>query len=515
MRKIVYILVFFGLMIESFVFAQMEKTEDIMVKMPQPQFIYPTEGMELKGQIKIEIKVEEASLVEFYLRRPQSLQEIYLGKAISLEKNRWGLNWDATKTPNGEYHLFSKITNQYGEYSGLAITITINNAITRDEKAEKILATQITAAEEAIKKEERAMTQTEGQTKEEIQKSMKGLVQETQEILEEPQKEMAEPKVSEELEESSKEIEGDIEKLVEKVKEEATATEEELEKIRKEKEEIKKEIIEKATEPIKPIEELAKEEVKPQILEKKKKAEEKIRSLLGEMEREILEKEKTKIEIAKKFLKDSDNDGLPDHEEMRLGTNPFNPDSDGDGFLDGIEIATGYDPLKPGPADKIVYQDPRKVEPKEANIYKVERVEMVTLPTGELGIKFEGKGRPNSFVTLYVFSPLLVLTTKTDGNGYWEYILDKPLSEGYHEIYVTVTNNGGEITARSEKFSFLVKPGGVAAIKPPEKGIISPAEEFQKVFILLIVAIIILAIGIALTIIGILTKRAKEKELKD
>ena len=221
------------------------------------------------------------------------------------------------------------------------------------------------------------------------------------------------------------------------------------------------------------------------------------------------------MEIIQKISKDSDNDGLPDHEEIRLGTDPFNPDTDGDSFLDGAEVSTGFNPLKPSPADKIVYQDPRKVLPREAEIYKVERVEISTLPTGEIGIKFEGKGRPISFITLYIYSPLLVLTTKTDGNGHWEYILDKPLEEGEHEVFVAVTNNSGEITARSEGFKFIKTLTAVAAIGLPaeKEKVISPSEAFQKTAILLLIAIVILAIGIALIIIGILVRRG-EKEIK-
>ncbi len=131
-----------------------------------------------------------------------------------------------------------------------------------------------------------------------------------------------------------------------------------------------------------------------------------------------------------------------------------------------------------------------------------------------MGIKFEGKGRPNSFVTLYIFSsPFLVLTTRTDGNGYWEYILDKPLEEGEHEVYVTVTNNRGEITSRSDVFRFIKTPVAVAAVQPPGEKVISPTEALQRIFAILIFILIILAIGISLILIGILTKREKKTEV--
>jgi len=506
MRKIIFILAIFGLMTGNFAFAQMTgKEKDIMFEMPQPQFVNPTEGMKLTGVVKVEIKVEGADSVEFYLRRPESLLEIYLGKAISPEKNRWELIWDTTKTPNGDYYLFPKITNQYGQYSGLEIKISVYNEIQRNIEEEAMISQQTQQAEQ-IEESQTQETQTVTQT---VTQESQNLTQEGMQLLEEEEKKMVGEEVGQKLVESSQAIEENIGELTEKIKAEVKASPEELEKIQKEIAGIKKKVVEQALTPVKPIEGL-----QPLVSEIKERAEQEIKSQLEELEAKIKELEKARIEITERLLKDSDNDGLPDHEEIRLGTNPFVPDTDGDGFLDGIEYKTGYDPLKPGPADKIVYQDPRKIELKEGEIYKVERIAMVTLPSGELGLKFEGKGRPNSFATLYIYSPLLVLTTKTDGNGYWEYILDKPLEEGHHEIYVTVTNNRGEITARSETFTFLLKAGAVAAIRPPTEEAISPAEALQRTFIFLIVTIIILAIGIALLVIGILTKRAKERELK-
>lgn len=466
-KKIIFIIFIIScLMIGNFTFAQMK--EDIMTKMPQPQFIYPTEGMGLKGEIKMEIKVEGANLVEFYLRKPESLQEIYLGMATSLEKDHWEYSWDTTKTPNGSYYLFSKITNQYGAYSGLGISISVNNEIGRDEEGEEEISQQIQQIE-----------QLETQQTQETQVITQSITQEAQILTEEEIQTLKES-----LQEFSEKTKGGVVAPPEMGKE-----------VQEQKEEIKKEIL---------------EQISPSI-----KLE--IESRLEKFEEEITRLEKEKVEIIQKTSKDSDNDGLPDHEEIRLGTNLFNPDTDGDGFLDGVEYKTGYDPLKPGAADKIVYQDPRKVPPKEAEIYKIESITRVDLAKGGWGIKIKGKGRPISFVTIYIFSPsYLVLTTRTDENGNFEYILDKPLEEGEHGVYLTVTNNRGEITSRSDVFKFIKTPTALAAINPPTEGekVISPSEAFQKTALLLLIAIVILAIGIALIIIGILVQRGK-KEIKN
>jgi hypothetical protein len=327
----------------------------------------------------------------------------------------------------------------------------------------------------------------------------------------EPLSEEEKKMVEETLTQSSQELTESLEKFSQKVQEETKASPEELEKIQKEKEEIKQEILDKSLTPLKKVEEIVKEEEKPKISQIKEITQSKVKSQVKELEEKMKELERERQEILAKLSKDSDNDGLPDLEEARLKTSPFNPDTDGDGFLDGTEVATGYDPLKPSPADKIVYQDPRKVEPKETEIYKIESVTRVDLAKG-WGIKIKGKGRPISFVTIYVFSPsYLVLTTKTDESGNFEYILDKPLEEGGHEVYVTVTNNRGEITARSESYRFIKTPVAVAAVTPPPSEVVSPAETLQKSFAILVFGLVILAVGVIFIIIGILARRTEKK----
>jgi len=502
MRKIVSILAIFSLMIGSFALAQMGG--DIMTKLPSPEFISPTDGMTLKGQIKIEIKVEGANSVEFYLRRLESLEEIYLGQAVSPEKDKWEFNWDITQTPNGSYYLFPMISNQYGLYGDkFPISITVDNEVVRNLEEEATVSQQT-----------QQVSQLETQQTQETQTTTQSVTQETQSSTQqamEPLSEEEKKMVEETLTQSSQELTESLEKFSQKVKEETKASPEELEKIQKEKEEIKKEVLEKSSAPLKKAEEIVREEEKPKISQIKEKTEGKVKSQIGELEKKMKKLEKERQEILAKLSKDSDNDGLSDLEEARLKTSPFNPDTDGDGFLDGTEVATGYDPLRPSPADKIVYQDPRKVEPKEAEIYKIESLTRVDLAKG-WGIKIKGKGRPISFVTIYVYSlDYLVLTTKTDENGNFEYILDKPLEEREHEVYVTVTNNRGEITAKSEPYRFIKTPVAIAAVTAPSAEVVSPAETLQKSFAILVFGLVILAIGVVFIIIGILVRRTEKK----
>ncbi len=575
--KIVSVIIVAGLMLGNLALAINKK--DVA---PEFNFLEPKEGEELKEDVDIKGKVKNALSVEFYERSPGAISSVYLGRAASLGENIWQYFWNTRNTPNSNYELFAKITNQYGEYESSRIGIKIENAIKQEKEQGEKLKKELKETEGEIKKEEEKITEKKEEVKKEALNKSEELVKETTKLLEEPQKKLVEPKVNEKLASTTAKTEENIEKLVVQVKEEKKAekelrekekekeelkkevsiatkelneakkaeenlpegqkkeeakiikeqkqeklgakkeqqekVEKELptlktnqEKIKQEKEETKKEIIEKTVEIIKPIEEiLPKEKVPEEIQKIKKEVKENINSQLEALESTVKEKEEIKIEKGKTLVKDSDGDELSDMEEISLNTDPFNPDSDGDGFLDGQEVESGYDPLKAGPSDKKIYGDPRKFKPKGEDVYKVERVEPIKLAAGEPGLKIEGKGLPDSFVTVYVFSSAIVMTTRTDGSGNWSLSLDKTLSDGYHEVYVAVTNNQGEITSRSDPLVFLKSGEKVAAIVLgafPTEETIFPAKAVEKRFLLLIVGIIAFGIGIALTSIGFLTRK--------
>lgn len=230
-------------------------------------------------------------------------------------------------------------------------------------------------------------------------------------------------------------------------------------------------------------------------------------------------KETSAFQALEKLKKDSDGDGIPDVEELKIGTDPFNPDSDGDGYLDGVEVKLGYDPLKASETDKVVYEQPVKSKAPITDTYKITKVSLVTTPTSSnvnqsKYLKVEGKGLPLSFVTIYLYSSPLVLVTKTDAEGNFSYVVQRPLTEGYHRVYVAVTNNQGNIVERSSAFQFLKTPTAIAAVMPPVSGLASatasPAETLSKTYTILILSVIVLALAVALSMIGFLaTKRKK------
>ena len=537
----------------------------------ETEFLYPESGTIVNGKLGIRINAEKAKEVKLLVLQSESFSSIYLGQGYLIEPNIWHYLWDTSNFPNGNYKLCFEVVGEYGQYFGKEIDIQVENTIIRDILKEEELKDAIEIIEKLVEEEDQSIYQEIEELKEEIQIETETLIEDIKIITENIQFDDIVVKIEEDIEDSITEMEEKIGIVAEKIQTEA-GLQEAIEQLKKrlaeiemkikraieeienlspdaidflreekeqkladyqiekektstilrsyqdrlgiiniEKEELRDKITEVVEKPVEIIKDLSSIEIKSQIEEIGKEAVQETQQKLQILEDSILEKEKIKLEIQQKFLKDSDNDGISDLEEVRLGTDPFNPDSDGDGFLDGTEIMLGFSPLKSSGTDRISYKDPREVKPTKAEIYKVERIESVILPEGGSVLKIQGKGLPNSFVTLYVYSLPTIVVVKTDSTGYWEYILDKPLADGQHTIYATVTDNNGMIEARSETFVFTKSGEKVFRVFDSlQAATISPAQELQKKFVVLVIVIVILSISLALIFIGKLTKQPRK-----
>ena len=210
---------------------------------------------------------------------------------------------------------------------------------------------------------------------------------------------------------------------------------------------------------------------------------------------------------------DTDADGISDFDEFNLyRTNAEEPDSDNDGVTDGVEIMRGYDPLNATAEAVIVYELPQEtIGLVENELLKVESVspfikteDPTVAPIVQASIK--GKGLPNSYVTIYVFSTPTIVTVRTDQDGSFEYTFEKELEDGEHEVYVAVTDNTGAIMARSNPFRFVKEAQAFTPIDAAG-GTVQPSEislhdlqAFDSYNIA--IGLGILALGIILLILG-------------
>ncbi|PIU08824.1 MAG: hypothetical protein COZ85_01985 [Candidatus Moranbacteria bacterium CG_4_8_14_3_um_filter_34_16] len=222
---------------------------------------------------------------------------------------------------------------------------------------------------------------------------------------------------------------------------------------------------------------------------------------------------------------DPDKDGLVNKDEFRYETNPTAPDSDSDGYLDGDEIQNGFNPLKYSPgdkSDKIVFESPKENGEIKKETYQVSSVKLEKKSQQKKEsekIILSGKGLPDSFINIYIYSSLpTILTVKTDKNGNWSYELEKQLDKGQHEVYVAITDNTGKITAKSEPLFFFktaeaieIVPSAEAYAKKELFPPLSPVEIRKKDYIFIVIVIISLSLILSIIFTSIYAIRLKMK----
>lgn len=561
---------------------------------PEPQFLSPQGGAKLSGSVSIQVQVQGAENVEFYLRKAGSLMPIYLGDGTLLANNKWSFSWDTNLTPNGHYGLFAKVKNQYGTYQSKENPIEVANVLPSEKAKKEAVIQSIQKVQKEAQSYQKQIQEQNKKAEDMVLDETKSLVDNTLKQIPDNQKVKIQPVIQKNLKQALPQISSELKLAQEKTQTEATlenslkqkekekllhaqeitqekktlaalskkatgiagtleiakdvavqdhlakinkheetqkeiaqsisSLQKQLAKIRQEKQAIIKNIQNNVVAPVQPAVKIVQNNPRQQAAIQKNitEAQKTVAKNVENFTKATKTKEVSALQVLAKLKKDSDGDGIPDVEELKIGTDPLNPDTDGDGYLDGVEVKLGYNPLSPSPAAKIVYQQPTKSNASITGAYKVTRVSLVTPPTTPAHpnpskyLKIEGKGLPLSFVTIYLYSSPLVLVTKTDANGNFSYVVKRPLAEGYHRVYVAVTDNTGKIVERSSAFQFLKTPTAIAAVMPPVSGLASatasPAETLNRTYTLLILSVIVLALAVALSIIGFLAAK-KNKNL--
>lgn len=443
--------------------------------------------------------------VEIYAIPQKSLTAHFLGLARNDTEGKWRFSWETTNSPNGEYYIYARVKTTYGFTEGGKKFVSIVNESIDDftnEQEEKIKALQsaddalVTIVESAPDNEPDSGDQTSLSTERITYiEPVSGFVGAFD----------IDTEIKNDIEDSLNVYREELDKkLILLAQAERRNDTEMLKRIREEIESLRNDVI----------------STLPVGVEKKELIEE-IGQYLSQVAFELTEvtiKNETILRerVGDAVMNDSDKDEISDYDEINLyKTNPFSADSDADGHNDNIEIVQGFNPLNAGAEVPVVYESPRETGLVRDDLLVVESIH--TVERGADGVDpkalISGKALPNSFVTLYIFSTPVVITVKTDTDGNWNYIFDKTLENGDHEVYVGITDNEGKIVAKSNPISFVKT--AEAFVSDTDSTAPQPVESVEPSLVnsealLTIGSILVLILGLVLIFVGLHLRREDE-----
>lgn len=107
---------------------------------------------------------------------------------------------------------------------------------------------------------------------------------------------------------------------------------------------------------------------------------------------------------------------------------------------------------------------------------------------------FSGKSFADSYLKITIKSQPLVMTAKADSSGSWQYVLDKPLEPGDHEVYVEVNNNGQIVQSGPYPFAIARAQAGTDNPTGASLNLIDPQKQALKNYLYLAGGLVALAI---------------------
>lgn len=125
---------------------------------------------------------------------------------------------------------------------------------------------------------------------------------------------------------------------------------------------------------------------------------------------------------------------------------------------------------------------------------------------------FSGIATANSQVNLTIFSQPIIITTRADSSGNWEYIFEKPLEPGQHRVEVEIIKPSGE-KVDSGPFNFLIARAQASAYNPTGANLelVDPTRKIYTYYYVVAGAAVVVAFVILLVILY-RRRKAKTKE---
>ena len=440
---------------------QKNRTVEISTTTPSIEFSVQEDGV-LQNSVPLKVTTVNAKFVEFYAIPNGSQRKLFLGLARNVDAAKWLLMWDTSQTPDGRYRVYAQVKNSYGVYQSIIKNVTLHNSD----------AVTVRSVEHVEPTDE----------------------------LDSSGEEVDQDEIDTLLREFRQNINSELKHLATAYRADDVST---VKRITGRLDTLAKEIVDSTldTENAENLDQRVQKRMEKIVSEHKRRAK-KAQQLIQERE-------------GADVFKDTDKDGISDYDEENLyHTNPLVADTDNDGFIDGLEVSDGYNPLDSQREIAIQHESPKEMGVVREDILFVDSIESIIPENTEddadgvhAQALVEGRGLPNSFVTLYIYSTPIIVTVKTESDGSWKYRFDKELEDGTHNIYVGITDNAGRIIAKSEPFAFIKQAQAFTVSQDAVVGSIVPEtndDSLLSVYMVYgILSISVVAIGLVLILLGL------------
>lgn len=489
---------------------------------PAPQFylLRPQDTLTSLSEVTLQttVPIEKA---ELYAQRKDSLTARYITDARMVTDSVWRFRFDSSNSPNGDYKLFVRTWYEGRAYITNEVSVKIFNlqelqaevetAESREvDQVEEEQQTQDQEIEDKIEEIEAELQQSEPSDGSRYYDSEILTEEEIPELLEvDPEvEERSSTFVEERLIQYREEIDDAFRLLATAIRgNDRTAIDEAKRQIKQLEDRIINSILD---------DDQAKELV---VIIQNRLQRQLVDLTLRTEQTERLVRER----VGEEVTRDSDNDGITDYDERTIyKTDPNNADTDKDGFVDGLEVLNGFDPTDSSPEVVVAFESPKTAGAVREDVLEVTSITPVTKdpeqPAPAPAAVISGKGLPNSFVTLFIYSNPVVVTVKTDKDGNWSYTFDKEIEDGEHEIYVGITDNAGRVVAKSEPRTFIKTAEAFTPVDAAEDAVIVGQTEDTSLFttsaLLLIASVSVIAIGVILILLGLHLRTREEKNVE-
>ncbi len=165
------------------------------------------------------------------------------------------------------------------------------------------------------------------------------------------------------------------------------------------------------------------------------------------------------------------------------------------------------------------FGDPREEGVLLDEIFRITDILVDEIMIGEDGIEratklmIRGTGPPDSTVMLFIYSTPIMVSTRTDSEGNWSYLLERELEDGRHEVYVASVDNTGKILAKSDPAPFVKEAAAIQVdLMPFPGGEFSALGFFEGKIIFILIAIFALIVATTIVLVGIAVGKGKNSQ---